>query len=166
MVLLVPAAYVPHPGNEPSLKSPSATAWLFDTVLQSDFLFWAAIRIMRPVVIRAILATPPSVVETASHEEQERVSNVLAHILPVSPRRLGLLNDATVTSTLSRYDLEKIQTPSLLITAGDDLFGTFDGARYTAEHLPQARFIGYREGGHMLVGHYEEVMAQIAAFLR
>jgi hypothetical protein len=35
----------------------------------------------------------------------------------------------------------------------------------TAEHVPNARFIGYADGGHMLVGHDAEATAQVIAFL-
>jgi len=166
MVLLVPAAYVPRPGGAPPMKTPAATAFLFDTALKSDFLFWAATRFARPTVTRAILATPPAVVENASAEEQARVGKLLQHILPVSPRRLGLLNDAAVTSSLQRYELERIATPALVISMADDLFGTFDGARHTAQHLPRARFIGYPSGGHVWVEHQKEVISEIAAFLK
>jgi hypothetical protein len=48
----------------------------------------------------------------------------------------------------------------------DDLFGTFDGARYSADHIPKARFIGYPTGGHLWIGHHQEIMAEIAGFLR
>jgi pimeloyl-ACP methyl ester carboxylesterase len=166
LVLLVPAAYVPRPGGAPPMQTPAGTAFLFETALKSDFLFWAAIRFARATVIRAILATPPAVVEDASADEQVRVDQVLEHILPVSPRRLGLLNDAAVTSALPRYELERITMPTLVISLADDLFGTFDGARYTAEHVPRARFIGYPSGGHVWVGHQQDVMDEIAAFLK
>jgi hypothetical protein len=46
------------------------------------------------------------------------------------------------------------------------LYGTFDGARYTAAHIPGARFVGYPSGGHLLVGHQEAVTSEIVAFLR
>jgi 2-hydroxy-6-oxonona-2,4-dienedioate hydrolase len=166
MVLLVPAAYVPRPGSAPPMQTPAGTDILFDTALKSDFLFWVAIRLTRSTVIRAILATPPAVVENASAAEQARVGKVLEHILPVSPRRLGLLNDAAVTSSLQPYELERITIPTLVIGMADDLFGTFDAARYTAEHVPRARFIGYSSGGHLWVGHQKEVMSEIAAFLK
>lgn len=68
--------------------------------------------------------------------------------------RLGLVNDAAVTSTLSRYALERIIAPTLTVSAKDGLFGTFDGARYSAEHIPGARFIGYPGGGHLWVGRH------------
>jgi pimeloyl-ACP methyl ester carboxylesterase len=148
------------------METPEGTRLLFDTALKSDFLFWFATRFARTTMIRAILATPPDVVENAGTEEQARVDRVLKHILPVSPRRLGLLNDAAVTSSLERYELERIAVPTLVMSAADDLFGTYDGARYTAEHVPNARFVGYPSGGHLWVGHHEEVMSEIAFFLK
>lgn len=166
LVLLVPGAYVPRAGGAPPLHTPPGTEFLFDTALRSDFLFWAASKFARKTVIRAILATPLPVVENASADEQARVQQVLDHILPVSPRRLGLLNDSTVLTSLPRYELEQIAAPTLVISMADDLFGTFDGARYTAEHIPHARFIGYPSGGHLWVGHQKEIMSEIAAFLK
>lgn len=166
LVLLVPAAYVPRPDRAASMKTPEWTEFLSDTALRSDFLFWAAPRISRATLLRAILATPPAVVEQASATEQARVAAVLKQILPVTPRRLGLLNDAAVTSTLERYELERIAAPTLVISMRDDLFGTYDGARYTAEHVPGAQFIGYPSGGHLWVGHQDEVMSAITAFLK
>jgi pimeloyl-ACP methyl ester carboxylesterase len=166
MVLLVPAVFVPRPGSAPPIRTPAGTQFLFDTALRSDYLFWAATRLARSTVIRAILATPPAVVENASASEQARIDKVLDSVLPVSPRRLGLLNDAAVIAALPRYELEQIAAPTLAISLADDLFGTYDAARYTAAHIPGARFIGYASGGHLWVGHQEEVMTEIAGFLK
>ncbi len=47
----------------------------------------------------------------------------------------------------------------------DDLYGTYAGARYSAEHIPNARFISYPSGGHLLVGHLGEALSEIVAFL-
>jgi pimeloyl-ACP methyl ester carboxylesterase len=166
LVLLVPAAYVPRPGGAPPMKKPAGLTFLFDTALKWDFLFWAAPRLARKTVIRTILATPPEIVANASAAERARVARMLDLILPVSPRRLGLLNDSAVTSALLRYDLEKIRAPTLILSAADDLYGTFDGARYSAEHIPGARFIGYANGGHLWVGHNREVESEIVTFLK
>jgi pimeloyl-ACP methyl ester carboxylesterase len=166
LVLLVPAAYAPRPNEAPSVRTPRGTPFLFDTALRSDFLFWAMGKLARDAFIRGILGTPPEVVAGASAEEQARVERIKEHILPVSPRRTGLLNDAAVVSSLPRYELEKIAAPILAISVADDLYGTFDGARYTAAHVPRARFIGYPSGGHMLVGHEAEASSRIAAFLK
>jgi pimeloyl-ACP methyl ester carboxylesterase len=167
LVLLVPATYVPRPAGTPPRRTPAGTAFLFDTALKSDFLFWATTRLIpRAMMIRAMLATPPEVVANADADEQARIANLLEHILPVSPRRLGLRNDGMVIASLPRYELERIAAPTLIISLEDDLFGTYAGARYTAQHIPQARFLGYPSGGHLWVGRQSEVVAEIAAFLK
>ncbi|HSC47654.1 MAG TPA: alpha/beta hydrolase [Gammaproteobacteria bacterium] len=166
LVLLVPATFMPRSGEEPSVKRPPGLVALFSTLLRSDFLFWLAPHISRAAVEKAIMGTPPAVVEQASPAEQARMLQMIDQIMPVSPRRLGLLNDGAVVTTLPRYDLERIDAPTLVIDAADDLYGFYAGAQYTAAHIPGARFVGYPTGGHMLIGRQDEIEAQITAFLR
>ena len=166
LVLLVPAAYVPRPNQAPPVRASRTTIFLFDTALRSDFLFWAGGKLAHRMFVRGILGTPPEVVESASPEEQARIQTVLDRILPVSARRLGLLNDGKVVSSLGRYDLENIAAPTLAVSTADDGYGTFDGAKYTAEHVPHARFVGYPSGGHMLVGREAAAGAEIIGFLK
>jgi pimeloyl-ACP methyl ester carboxylesterase len=166
LVLMVPAAFVPRPQDEAPVRVPPGTAQLFDTALKSDLLFWALLRAAPGVMTRSLLATPPEVVAAASPVERARVAEILNSILPVSPRRLGLLNDADVTTHLTRYELERITAPTLAISVADDLYGTYDVARYTAEQIPGARFVGYPDGGHVFVGRQEAVTAELSAFLR
>lgn len=165
LVLLVPAAYAPRPGGAPALTAPPLVEFLSNTALRSDFLFWAVTRLARDTVIRSILATPPELVKRANPEEQARIERTLELILPVSARRLGLLNDAAITSTLPRYELEDIKAPTLVISVADDLYGTFEPARYSAAHIPGARFVGYPSGGHLWVGHQQELSTEITTFL-
>jgi len=80
-------------------------------------------------------------------------------------REKGLRNDAAVAPSVPRYDLEQIVVPTLVISAEDDLFGTFRGGSYTAEHIPGARFVGYATGGHLLVGHGSDVKRKLTGFL-
>lgn len=165
LVLLVPAAYVPRPGADAPLVTPPETPWLFDTALDSDFLFWLATKLARNAMLRGLLATPPELVAAASSDEQARVHAMLENILPVRPRRLGLLNDAAVTSTLPRYALEQVAAPTLAIAAADDGFGTDESARYSAAHIPDAELLVWPSGGHVLVGHDAETTDAIARFL-
>ncbi len=167
---LVPAAYPAHleqrsDGAMPKQTS-AVTRFLFDTALKSDFLLWAAFRLAPQTMFQAILATPPEVVERASADERARVAQVLNHLLPFSQRRLGVLNDAAITPAVPRYALERIDAPTLILGVADDLYGTYDGARYSAEHIPNARFIGYPSGGHIMVGHQKEIGSEIASFLK
>jgi pimeloyl-ACP methyl ester carboxylesterase len=165
LVLIVPAAFVPRPDGAAPLHTPSGTQRLFGTALNSDFLFWAIRRAAPNVMIRGLLGTPPELVARAEESERARVASILDMILPVSDRRLGLLNDAEITTHLERYALERIAAPTLTISVADDLYGTYDAARYTAEQIPGARFVGFAEGGHVFVGHDAEVTNAIADFL-
>lgn len=166
LVLVVPATFVPRSGNAPALHTPPGTQFLFDTALKWDVVFWAVSRFAPGAAIRYILATPPNLVRDAAPEEQARVQRALEHILPIAQRRLGLLNEAAVIPSLQRYEIEKIHVPTLTISCADDVFGTYDGARYTAEHIPGARFVGYETGGHLWVGHQQEMTDEIARFLK
>jgi pimeloyl-ACP methyl ester carboxylesterase len=166
LVLMVPAAFVPRSQDEAPVRVPPGTAQLFDTALKSDLLFWALLRAAPSLMMRSLLGTPPEVVAAASATERARVAEILNSILPVTPRRLGLLNDADVTMHLTRYELERITAPTLAISVADDLYGTYDVARYTAEQIPGARFVGYPDGGHVFVGRQDAVTAELSAFLR
>jgi pimeloyl-ACP methyl ester carboxylesterase len=104
------------------------------------------------------------VLAQAGESEQARIDEVLRSILPLSSRAAGLRNDALVASSLTRYDLEAIRAPTLVASVQDDLYGTFAGAQYTAQHIPGARFIGYEQGGHLWVGHQRELLDEIASF--
>jgi len=159
------AVYVIRPGGESQARPSAALSFLFDTALKSDFLFWLATKAARTILIRVILATPPGVWHAAGADERARIGRMLSHILPVRTRRQGLLNDAAITSSIAPYPLERITAPTLVLTAEDDLYGTFERARYSARQIPGARFIGYKHGGHMLAGHAREVRAEIKAFL-
>jgi len=55
---------------------------------------------------------------------------------------------------------------ALLISAEDDLYGTYPSARYTAAQISGARFVGYPTGGHLLLGHWTEASSEVVAFLQ
>jgi len=166
LVLLVPAAFVPRPGGAPLFTPPPRAEFLFRTALGSDFLYWAWTRLANRTLVGAILATPPKVLETADADERARAAQLLEHTLPVSARREGMLNDVRVVLSLPRYELERIRTPTLVIAVADDRFGIWKAARYTAEHIPGARFVGYPSGGHVWIGHHKEMLGEVASFLR
>lgn len=164
LVLLVPATYLPSSGKA-GTDVPRGLGLVFDTALQWDFPLWLASRIARRWLIRTLLGTPPELLDRASDADRERVSGMLEYVLPVTERRAGLLNDGVVTTALERFDLERVAAPTLVISAEDDLYGTFERARYTAGEIANARFVGFPDGGHLLVGRQERVAAEIRTLL-
>ena len=134
-------------------------------LFRSDFLFWSALHLARDQVIKVVLATPPELLLHASPQERARVDAMLANILPVSLRAAGLRSDTAVGKHLSPSPLESIQTPTLVISARDDRYGTYASAQYTANRIAGAKFVGFDAGGHTWVGHDDEVRAAIVALL-
>jgi len=162
LVLLFPIAFAP---GRTQLKPPAPFMFVIKTTLHSDFLYWAATKVARDTLFKTVLATPLEDFRNASVEEQARALQLMRHILPISDREKGIWNDAALSPSLPRYDLERIRLPTLLLSAEDDLYGTFQNARYTAEHIPGARFVGFPTGGHLLLGHWKEACAQVVGFL-
>ena len=164
LVLLVPLAYAPREGEPQPGRAP-ATRFLLEKAVRSDVLYWAALKGAPSLVVKTVLATPPEVLAAASAQEQARARAVMQRLLPLSERKHGLLNDWAIGTSIARYPLERITAPTLVISLQDDLYGTFPGARYTAAHIPGAKFVGYASGGHAWVGHHDEIFAQLVAFL-
>lgn len=160
MVLLVPLAYAPRDVAPVS----AATQFMLERAVRSDFLYWAAFKTTPSFVIKTILGTPPELVAVASESEQARVEELMRHILPLTEREHGLLNDGAIAKALPRYELERINTPTLIVSLPDDLYGTYESSRYTVSHIRGARFVSYPAGGHVWVGHNDEVMAEILGF--
>ncbi|HTT01324.1 MAG TPA: alpha/beta hydrolase [Steroidobacteraceae bacterium] len=163
LVLLVPGWYPPM---QRSFKRLGAMETLvFDRLLRSDFLFWAFTTFMPSVSDRAVLGTPPSVMATASAADRVRVATILRDISPVSARQVGLSLEGKLTAQDLSKLLESITAPTLAISTEDDLYSTYANAEFITHHIPQSEFVGYHTGGHMLVGHSEEITFRVLAFL-
>jgi 2-hydroxy-6-oxonona-2,4-dienedioate hydrolase len=78
-------------------------------------------------------------------------------------RVTGIRNDSSIQ--LQPLPLERIDAPTLVMTARDDLFDTVPAAEYLAEHIPGARLVVFDSGGHLFVGRQTEVKDIIADFL-
>ena len=162
LILIVPAVYRPDP-------TPPMPVWaerLLLAIVGADFPMWFVSRFAPDVARRLVLATPPSEYAAASDDEKRRADTVLAQILPISARKQGLLNDTRLATRAARADLEAVRAPTLVVSARDDGYGTYEAARYSAAHIRSARFIGFDRGGHALLGRQAEVVAAVESLLR
>jgi 2-hydroxy-6-oxonona-2,4-dienedioate hydrolase len=166
LVLVVPIAYKPGGVADSAPAVSDEKDALLLRLLASDFVFWAGLQVARDTLIRHVLATPPEQVAAASATERARVHAMAERILPVSGRAAGLVDDTRLGKSLKPYALENIRAPTLVVSARDDGFGTFAAAQYTASQIRGAKFIGYEDGGHLLVGHDAAVQAEIAKLLQ
>jgi pimeloyl-ACP methyl ester carboxylesterase len=161
LVLVVPAVYRP----DPAVPMPTWALRLLDAALGADLPLWLLARLTPATARQLVLATPPEAYAAAAADEQRRADTMLEQIQPVSLRRQGLLNDSRLTTGAARVALESIRAPTLCISARDDGFGTFESARYSCQHIPGGRFLGFDAGGHLLLGHAQQVAAEVQALL-
>jgi 2-hydroxy-6-oxonona-2,4-dienedioate hydrolase len=165
LILVAPLAYKPPmSANSAAPMAPWVENTMM-TVLGSDFLFWSATRLFRDQLMGTVMATPPALMETASPAELARVNAMLDNILPISARIAGLRSDTASSKTLAASRLDLVTAPTLIISARDDLYGTYATAQYTATGIKGARFMGLETGGHVWLGHNDAVMDAIAQLI-
>jgi pimeloyl-ACP methyl ester carboxylesterase len=163
LILLVPRAFSPDQtvGVDESRLSNRIVLNLI--MRGADFAYWCMSHFSRSTVVR-FLGVPPEVDANASPEARVEVSRVIGMVQPLSARLPGLQNDGELK--LSGWPLERIDVPTLVVTAQDDLFGTRTAAEYTARHVRGAKLVVFETGGHLFVGRKSELKAIISEFLK
>lgn len=162
LILLVPRTY--HPTQAVGADESVPSRAVLRLIEQSaDFLFWLAMRVSRGSVVR-FFGVPPEVDAKASEEDRARVSELMTSVLPLSARVRGIQVDSL--TQMSPWPLERITVPTLVISAEDDLYKTLPGARFTAEHIPNAELKVLPSGGHLMVGRGAQVQKLVGDFLR
>lgn len=165
LVLVVPMAWAPERKAGDARISPMFLP-LLNAVASSDFLYWTAMKTVPTALVQTLLGTPLPVYRKATAESRREIDQMLEMILPISMRVAGIWNDSEIATNLTRYALEEMTVPALVISATDDLYDTYDSGLYTAEQIPDAQFTGFSAGGHLLLGHEDEVRAEIGAFVQ
>lgn len=161
LILVVPGTYAPDsPVSIEASRGSQFAFWLVNA--GADFMWWGLEKIAPDVLIR-FLGTPPDLVAAAPRAEQERVMELVRSIQPLSRRFAGINIDST--PALHRLPLEEIDVPTLIIASCDDLFNTRPAAEFAAGLIPNAKFVLFENGGHLLVGREREVRRIIADFL-
>ena len=146
--------------------------YVFDFLLRSDFVYWIMITFFGKTVQNMIGLAPRGYDLTP--ENAALIKKVQAGDLPVSRRMDGMIFEsftllqefnASITST-SPYPLNQIETPVLVINAANDPIALPENVRGLAGKIPNSRLFVVPDGGHLLLGHTEEVKSEIAQFLR
>jgi pimeloyl-ACP methyl ester carboxylesterase len=163
LIALVPASHVP---GRPRTPGPTGlTEFAMKAVLESDFLFWLALRTVPSRMIGTLLATDPGLLDAAADDERQRVYGILRNLMPISMRSRGLLNDARLAGNPDAMPVERIEVPTLAMSLEDDRFGTAAAARHLAASVKGARLVIYPTGGHVWVGHNKEILEQVDRFM-
>jgi pimeloyl-ACP methyl ester carboxylesterase len=138
-------------------------------VLLRDPVFWALVT-HAPWAFLRLFGVDPDDYAGATPDERRRVDDLLDTLVPVEPRKPGIYNDERVTNTAmveryEAYDLETLDIPTLVVHAEDDSLASFDDASRMAERIPNATFVDYESGGHLVFGHGDEIRDAVSAFV-
>jgi pimeloyl-ACP methyl ester carboxylesterase len=161
LILIVPGLY--SPARPVSIEASRGSRFAFWVVnAGGDFAWWAAEKIAPSMLIRFV-GVRPALVAAAPKAERERVMSIVKSIEPLSLRFRGINVDST--PNLRELPLEKITAPTLIASAHDDLFNTLPAAEFAASRIPGAKLVVYAAGGHLLLGHGQEVRTAVRMFL-
>ena len=164
LILMEPAA----PGKD---MPPAPPRFIFDSLLRSDFLYWAMTKLsFTRSFLENSVGVPKGFVLTP--EMQTEVDRVLESTLPVSARNDGMIFDMFYSGEMyeelsgtAPYPLSQVETPVLLISTLDDPNSIPENVKAMSEIFPHARLFVLPDGGHLTLGHKDEVKAEIAQFL-
>ncbi|OYX35308.1 MAG: alpha/beta hydrolase [Caulobacterales bacterium 32-69-10] len=161
LILVVPGLYAP---DSPVSIGPSwGSRFAFRVVnVGGDFAWWLAETAAPSMLIR-FLGVPPDLVAAAPQAERDRVMGIVRSVEPLSWRFAGINIDST--PDLHEAPLGRIDAPTLIVSARDDLFNTLPAAQFSASKIVGAELVVYDTGGHLLVGRGEDVRAAVRAFL-
>jgi pimeloyl-ACP methyl ester carboxylesterase len=96
--------------------------------------------------------------------EMAQADQVLEAMLPMSQRLEGILLDQG-RELPKDFELGLIQTPTLVLHARDDSLIDYSNGQHTAAGITGAEFMTLTDGGHFLLGHYDEIKERITTFL-
>lgn len=161
LILIVPALY--SPTSPVSIDVGRGNKFAFWAVnAGGDFAWWAAETITPSILIR-FLGVRPALVTAAPQAERDRVMSFVRSVEPLSLRFSGINIDSA--PELHELPLEEITAPTMIISARDDLFNTLPAAEFAAGKIPGAKLVVYDTGGHLLVGHAQQVRKAVRVFL-
>lgn len=163
LVLIVPAMNLT---NHDPVEFTRMQRYLVGKLLSSDHWFWAALKLAPNQLIGTLLATDPNLLSTVSVSERERAHLVLKELMPISQRAMGLANDGKYSGSPSDIDFSQLETPTLIISAEDDRFGTAQTARTISERVSEAQLLMFPTGGHIWLGQDKALSHQIKDFVR
>jgi len=160
-IALVMSMAVSH--NTPTLDFQNQI--MQQVILRSDLAGWAFSDSLRPQFL-ALIGVSSQVQANMTNADEQYVDDMLRVMQPMSARQAGMYNDRIVGQAEINLPLENIKAPTLVFHAKDDGLVNFEYGQYTAQHIPNAKFVPFQSGGHLLVGCLDAMHIETMNFLR
>lgn len=161
MVLLSSAPFTPFAPDEQARPIPTRA---YAALLGNDTLYWLLARTARGQLAAAYDARP-ELLATAPPADRAFVDALIDSFPPASRRIAGLGNEGSAIAPGEHYPLAAIRAPVLLIHARDDRLNPFPIAEALAAGIPSSRLLAQDRGGHLLIGHHDELRRVLADHL-
>ena len=161
LVLLSLAPYAPLTAEEQELPIP---IWLYDALFATDLPLWAILR-LSPRALAPVFDARPELTAQMTATEAAFLDAMIAAFLPVTQRRAGLANESAAIDLADPIDPSQVRAPALVVHAADDRLTPVATALFTTEGIPGAEVLILETGGHLLLGHHNEVRQRISVFL-
>lgn len=145
-------------------SNPEVMKKLANSALACEWLIWLGLQAAIKNIVPPI-GVPKRIIQSLDTQDTEWMHTLLEHVLPIRPRRAGLVNDYVQIMQLDIFPLGQTKTPTLVIHAKDDSMVSNRQGRFTAKNIPNARFVELPSGGHWLLGQREQVRAEVEPFL-
>jgi len=150
----------------PGDTKPLPPKFIMKTIFGSDFIYWSSVRLFGTSMSRMFI--PKEVLMSVPKDERKKmISNIFLSSLPISVRTEGILFDMYISnlSIDETFPFEEISVPALVVHAKDDPAPPYAGAVMVSERTPGCRLVSIETGGHLMVGHEEEVRNAIRSFI-
>jgi Predicted hydrolases or acyltransferases (alpha/beta hydrolase superfamily) len=134
-------------------------------VFRSDFGFYTLSTTYQPLLLQ-FLGVPPEVQANMTDADKQYVNDMISAMQPIGLRQDGLINDAERSQTELNLDLTQIHMPTLVFHAKDDGLVNYEYGQYTASQIPNAEFVSFEHGGHLLVGCTSQIHDKTVSFLK
>lgn len=137
--------------------------------LLHDLPFWLITHPFRAAMF-AMFGLDRASFRSAPPAARASVEELFETMLPLEPRRAGMINDERVTmpdmaGNYDAYPLEELRVPTLVFQAKDDPLASYERVSASAARMPDCRFVSFDTGGHLLFGHDEEIDDEVARFV-
>jgi pimeloyl-ACP methyl ester carboxylesterase len=161
-LIMLSAASHPVPPLPPILRA------IYPFMLKSDFIPWLFYAIAPHTVFHANGVSRALLAQMKFEREKMHLLDALYQTtFPTTARREGMINDLKQLTIFPSYPIELITVPALVVHAVNDPIIPIESGEFSAQKIPNARFIRLEDGGHFAcVTHREETIPIVQGFLK
>ena len=159
------SALVLHSAISKTMTKRPISDWFYNTIFSSDFIFWFLSNCFKNTLFKKF-GVAPVVLKSLTQNERRWAEEALHIFHPASKRHPGIRNDQKATISDKQYDLDRIDLPTLILHALDDILVGYEFAEYAHAHIPDSELITFSSGGHMLLGRHDQYREAIVRFLK